>query len=154
MAIEPGDVAGRIAATARDLGFPGRAPAVLRRPFTLGPPLDEMAGHPELGAAHRGWVMLSLETGTRRRHKSLVERLASVVLAVLRRHPEYRHQRQLLQNLTRVVDALAKRCDELDQRLGALHAQCGEVADALGEDLTRATALIAAETGTGPRVDG
>lgn len=144
VAIDPRDLARRIAASADDLGKRGRAPEVLSRPFTLGPPLEEMAGHPDLGAAHRGWVALSEQTGRASGHpRGVRERLAWIAVAVVRRHPEYRQQQQLLEQLTRVVDALSKRCDELDRRLQGLHEQMGEVAGALGEDLTRVVALVA-----------
>jgi hypothetical protein len=131
--------------SAGDLGEPGDAPTPLDQPFTLGPPLEEMAGHPELAAAHQGWVELAGRTGASPTHGGVRERLALLVLGALRRHPEYRQQRELLAQLTRVVDALAKRCDELDRRLQRLHDEVGEIATVLSEDLTRLTALTASD---------
>jgi uncharacterized coiled-coil protein SlyX len=58
----------------------------------------------------------------------------------IRAHPEYRHQQELLAQLTRVVDALAKRCDELDRRLRILLDQVEDSTSVLSEDLTRMTA--------------
>ena len=141
VASDGGDLVGRVAASAADLGAPGGAPRSLRRAFTLGPPLHPMAGHPELAAAHEGWVEL---TGARRAPVSgMRARVARLVVGVIRSHPEYRHQRDLLAQLTRVVDALAKRCDELEQRLQVVHDEVEDIAAVLSEDLTRLTALLA-----------
>jgi hypothetical protein len=102
-----------------------------------------MAGHPELGAAHQGWVALSGSASTLSARPGGRAVLARLVLGALRHHPEYRQQRDLLAQLTRVVDALAKRCDELDRRLTLLHDHVGEIAAVLSEDVTRLAALTA-----------
>lgn len=144
VADQPGRGDERLAASARALAEAGDAPSTLSAPFTLGPPLPDMAGHPELAAAHRGWVAVEGETGDApRRGGGPRAALARVALGALRRHPEYRHQRDLLAQLTRVVDALAKRCDELDRRLGTLHDHVGEVSAVLSEDVTRLAAMVA-----------
>jgi len=142
MASERDSPADDVAAFADELGAPGGSPRPLDGPFSLGPPLDEMAGHPELGAAHQGWVALAAGAGPEPSRRGR-QALARLVLGALRHHPEYRQQRELLAQLTRVVDALAKRCDELDRRLRLVHDELGEIAAVLSEDVTRLAALAA-----------
>jgi len=131
---------GGVAASADALAAPGGGPTPLSRAFTLRPPLPELAGHPELADAHKGWVDVEAAGPG---GGGLEQRVAGLVVKILRRHPEYRQQRELLAQLTRVVDALAKRCDELERRLRLLHDETAEVADVLSEDLTRLSALAA-----------
>jgi len=136
-----------VAVSAEALATPGEGPTPLARAFTLGPPLPEMAGHPELGHAHQGWVDLEARAPD---GGGADRRVAGLVVRILRRHPEYRQQRELLAQLTRVVDALAKRCDELERRLRLLHDETVEVADVLSEDLTRLSALAAVRRDASP----
>jgi hypothetical protein len=142
VAHEPGHDGPELAGRGPEFVDADDAPLVLEHPFALGAPLPDMAGLPELAAAHRGWVDLEHALSSRARPVGVRATAARIALGLLRRHPEYRHQRELLAQLTRVADALAKRCDELDRRLRLMHDQMGEVAAVLSEDLTRLNSAV------------
>ena len=142
MANDRGVNAGPLAVGAHELRGPGAAPEPLARPFSLGEALDDIAGHPDLDGAHRRWAALGREADAAS-SGGLRARLSGLGGHLLLRHPVVRQHHDMLSELTRVVDALAKRCDELNRRLTLMHAQTEEMYGVLSEDLSRVTALLA-----------
>ncbi len=142
MANDGGVSAHQLAVGAGDLRGSGAAPEPLARPFSLGEPLDDIAGHPDLDGAHRRWAALAGEpdAASRRGPRPPLSGLGSRMLL---RHRVVRQHHAMLSELTRVVDALAQRCDELNRRLMLMHEQAEEMYGVLSEYLSRVTALLA-----------
>jgi hypothetical protein len=115
-------------------------PVVLNRALTLGPPLDPMAGHPDLEAAHLEWASSAggAPVGRRRVVAGVRRRLLAVLMG-----PEWERHGRVLRDLTRLTDALAKRCDELNTKIHTTHEHLEEVLAALSTDLTAVAAIVA-----------
>ena len=143
-----------VAVSAPELSGPGGAPRPLTNAFTLGEPLDHMAAHPDLDAAHRSWLAFEGDGAPQPGRRGIRVTLGRLASRIFVHEPTIAHHHALLSELTRIVDALAKRCDELDRRLGLLHEQLGEVTAVLGDDLTRLSAMVASEQRESPEPDG
>ena len=142
MASDRGMSAGQLAVGADALKGPGAAPEPLVRPFSLGEYLDDIAGHADLDRVHRRWEALG-QGPDAASSRGLRARLRGFADRMLLRHPTVLQHHAMLSELTRVVDALAKRCDELNRRLMLMHEQAEEMYGVLSEDLSRVTALLA-----------
>jgi hypothetical protein len=64
--------------------------------------------------------------------------------------PAQRRDRALVGSVIQAVDAVARRCDELADRVVELEAVVSEVVDVLGAELTRLRAMLVAAQDPGP----
>lgn len=142
MAVDPDD-----ALSALGTAGAGDAPRLLGRPADPPPPLDPVRGADAVAGVHRHWAAVHAEPapappagpGLRRRADRHVAAVAAAALG-----PAQHHDRALIGDLIRAVDALAERCDTLADRLEALEALVAETVEVLGADLTRLRADVRA----------
>jgi hypothetical protein len=116
-----------------------------RRPGERLEPLEPLASHPSLAYLHRHWALKrTLDTAAvpvpRRDPKGAARVLGRrALVALLGRYLD--EEQELLANVVRVEDALAKAVDELAERqrwlLDALEADLRDLASALAELLER-----------------
>jgi len=142
--VDPRTIVDAIAVTASQLAEEGGGPRLLRHALVTDPGGDLLAPSEDLAALHHRWQVLSSSTtasgeqeaGHSGMWKRVIRRVERTVVALWRRQPDYVLQREMLGELIRVVDALAKRSDELAQSLY-------EFETVVSEDLTRLSALVA-----------
>ncbi len=100
-----------------------------RRPTDAPPPLDPLRDNEMVRALHSEWARSSSGTPA----TSSWQRVTGKARRALTLG---RSNRELLGSLIRAVDAVARRCDELADRLAVVEGLTEDVAGTFGEDIT------------------
>jgi len=126
------------------------APALLRRPAGGSPPPPPVREDPDVVAVHGAWARIHAAethppadrpTSAAARMRTMArDRLAAVAAGTL--GPAQSYDRELIGDLIRATDALARRCDELGGRLAELEALVEEVVAVFSEDMVQVRALL------------
>lgn len=145
VAVDPGSVVNEVAA--RSHQAPGDdPPRLLRNPPGVGAPLPSVHQGPELAAVHQNWAgahaVAAGRGGIEAARARVQSKLSTVAAAAVL--PAQQADRALIGDLIRAVDALARRVDEIGNRVLALEALVEEVVVVTGEDLARIRAAVAA----------
>lgn len=114
-----------------------RPPRMFPHPTEAPAALDSVRGSDEVTRLHRAWAHMaagaSPTTGggrVRAKARGIVQRFRGQA------------EHELLGDLIRAVDSLAVRCDELTNRLQHQQAITGELAESLGQEVTRLRAAL------------
>jgi hypothetical protein len=123
-------------------------PVMFDYPSDAPPPLTPLRGGAEITRIHDYWTRLdSPVTDTRSPTVNrLVRRGRRIALRALGRSDH-----DFLADLTRSIDAVAARCDELAEQLARQQHLAETLARTLGEEVTRLRALVERPSGSSPR---
>lgn len=126
-------------------------PTMLSRPVPVDRPPTSVRQDPAVTAMHEAWAQVHAPGGAAGTgsggKRSLRARADAVAGALLSNVSQ--HDRALVGSVIQAVDAVARRCDELGDRVHELEQLLGEVVEVLGADLTRIRAHLSAETADG-----
>jgi len=126
------------------------APALLHHPVGGSSPPPPVREDPDVVAVHEAWARIhAAETQPPAESPSSAaaklrimarDRLAVAAAGTL--GPAQSYDRELIGDLIRATDALARRCDELGGRLAELEALVEEVVAVFSEDMVQVRALL------------
>lgn len=148
MARRPSDIVKDVASKAHQLSN-GDPPPLLSHPPRPGEPLPPIRNDPAMAALHATWERVHEEergSGHERGANAgssvekVLRRLAEAGIAPLRRSHDA--DREMLGEVIRSMDTLARRVDELGTRIYELEALVEEVVMVTGEELTRVRAAL------------
>lgn len=147
--IDPQEVVAAVSAGAHRR--PGDAPALLSRSPEPRPPLPGVQSAPEMAAVHREWARVHADdpghgaapvAGYGPSAVRAKVRAKVVTVAGETARSAQQDDRALIGDLIRAVDAVARRVDELGDRLGDLEALVQEVVAVTSEDLVQVLAAL------------
>jgi len=138
------------------------APALLHHSVGGSSPPTPVREDPDVVAVHEAWARIhAAETqppadspsSTAAKLRIMArDRLAVAAAGAL--GPAQSYDRELIGDLIRATDALARRCDELGGRLAELEALVEEVVAVFSEDLVQVRALLTSGPPAAPAADG
>jgi hypothetical protein len=123
-------------------------PGMLTRPVAGGEPLPHVRGDDQLTELHAAWARADGQApgglppdddGLRGRFRARVAATSGALAS-----PAQRDDRALIGALIRAVDALARRCDELADKVADLESVLAEIVDTVGSDLVAIRAALSA----------
>jgi hypothetical protein len=117
----------------------GTPPAMFDLPADPPPTLSPIRGSAEIATIHERWSQMA--TGTplsASRWSSMLRKSRSVMNRLLGRSDH-----DFLADLTRAIDAVAARCDEISDQLARQQILTNNIAESLGEEVTRLRANVA-----------
>jgi hypothetical protein len=120
----------------------GHAPRMFPRPTEALEPLESVRAAEEITRIHHAWAQ---QSGVAPGAMSGPGRLRAKFAAAVRRL-RGRDDHELLGDLIRATDALAVRCDELGNRLQHQQVLTAELAESLGQEVTRLRAALSRTT--------
>jgi hypothetical protein len=117
----------------------GIPPTMFDLPADPPPALSPIRGSAEIATIHKRWSQMA--TGTplaASRWSSILHKTRSLMNRLLGRSDH-----DFLADLTRAIDAVAARCDEISDQLARQQILAHNIAESLGEEVTRLRASVA-----------
>jgi hypothetical protein len=121
-------------------------PGMFSRPTESSGPLPSVRSSESIVSLHRRWSKSDGPDESLSRMRARVRNAARVVMVRILGQKDH----DLLGELIRAADQLAERCDELSDRVATQQVLTAELADTLGQEVTRLRAAVAhLEKGSG-----